>query len=92
MPQPQGKDKNTTKYLHTPQPIKVKSTTIWVRAEPHTMIDIHAMQIDKPSIASSIQKAQCKAWSKIGIIYTNSCVLKTYKYKQQSKEGVNMDL
>jgi hypothetical protein len=50
------------------------------------------MQIDKPSIASSIQKAQCKARSKIGIIYTNSCVLKTYKYKQQSKEGVNMDL
>jgi hypothetical protein len=26
----------------------------------------------------------------IGIIYTNSCVLKNYK--QQSKEGVNMDL
>jgi len=45
------------------------------------------MQIDKPSIASSIQKAQCKARSKIGIIYTNSCVLKTYKYKQQSKES-----
>jgi len=28
LPQARGKDKNTTKYLHTPQPIKVKSTAI----------------------------------------------------------------
>jgi hypothetical protein len=43
------------------------------------------------ALHQAYKKHNAKHEAKLGIIYTNSCVLKTYKYKQQSK-GVNMDL